>query len=225
MNTQTRLALLSLASALVSAGCLSTAYVSANQNDSGSTEIIEREIPWDGSEGLSLDVRSVVRYIQAPGPGKIVARGPHRSVSTLTVSDGHIHDQLLRTGATLELTITAPQVKRFELNGRSRLTIENYDQDSLALTTQGGASIEAAGSARNVSVTMQGSSVVNLARLAADSLEADMGGMGSLVAAPTRAAHLGVRNYASAVLLTKPAELTTSLADSGRVIDAAGRQL
>jgi len=44
--------------------------------------------------------------------------------------------------------------------------------------------------------------------------------MSTLVLAPTKGANLKVRNYASAVLLSKPTELTSSLEDSGRVLDA-----
>ena len=78
MNSKTRLILAALGSALVSAGCFSGAYALATSNDSGSSEIVSREIPWDDSTSLNLEVRSVVRYVQAPGAGKVVARGPHR---------------------------------------------------------------------------------------------------------------------------------------------------
>jgi hypothetical protein len=70
---------------------------------------------------------------------------------------------------------------------------------------------------------MQGRSDVNLTNLSLEALDGKVGGTGTLVAAPTRAATLEVRNLASAVLLTRPAELKTTLIDEGRVIDAAAR--
>ena len=221
MTYPKRLMLVALASALVSAGCFSGAYSLANSKDSGNHEIITREIPWDGSTSLSLGVNSVVRYVQAPGDGKIVARGPHRSISTLVVDSGHIHDQLMSTGATLDLVITAPAISRFELNGGSRLSIEGYDQRSLFVSTEGKAAVEATGRVDDVAVEMKGSGTVNLARLATTNASVNIGGMTTVVVAPSTQANLNVRNFASVVLMSRPKELTKSLIDSGRVVDAA----
>lgn len=223
MKPTTRLLLVALVATLASAGCFGCAYALATANDSGSTEIISREIPWDDSKSLSLGVRSVVRYVQADGAGRLIARGPHRSVSTLVVDHGEVRDQLLHTGATLEITVFAPAISEFHVNGGSRLSIEAYDQQSLRLTTEGGASIDAVGRCADVSVEMTGSGVVNLSRLIADNANVTLGGMSTLVVAPISKANLNVRNFASAVLLTRPGELSSKLADSGRVVDAAAR--
>jgi hypothetical protein len=215
------LALIALGSALLSAGCLGGAYTLANVNDSGSAEMITREIPWDGSAKASLGLPAVMRYVQAPGPGKIVARGPHRSISTLKVTGGTIHDTLLHTGAVLEITLTAPSVSSFYLNGRSRLTIENYDQPSLTLHTEGEAAVDASGHARDVRILMEGDGAINLARLSADALDGNLNGFGAIVAAPAQRAKLDISGTASAILLTRPPDLETYLEDAGRVIDAS----
>jgi hypothetical protein len=220
MNSTTQLILVALGSALVSAGCFSGAHALATSNDSGSTEIVSREFPWDDSTSLTLGVRSTVRYVQAPGAGKVVARGPHRSVSTLVVGNGDIRDQLLHTGATLEIVVTAPAISRFHLNGGSHLSIESYDQQTLFVSTEGKAHVDAAGRVNDVTVNMKGSGTVNLARLATGTASVDIGGMSTLVLAPTDGANLKVRNFASAVLLSQPKELIKSLEDSGRVVDA-----
>jgi hypothetical protein len=223
MQTTTRLIFVALGTALVSAGCFSGAYALATSNDSGSSEIISRELPWDDSTSLTLGVRSVVRYVQAPGAGKVVARGPHRSVSTLVVGNGDIRDKLLHTGATLEILVTAPAISRFQLNGDSRLSIEGYDQKSLFVSTEGKATVDAAGRVNDVTIEMKGSGMINLAQLTTDTASVNIGGMSTLVLAPMHGANLNVRNFASAVLLTRPKELTSALADSGRVVDAAAR--
>jgi hypothetical protein len=223
MSSTKRLVFVALGAALVSAGCFSGAYKAATANDSGSKEIVSREIPWDDSTSLTLGVRSVVRYVQAPGAGKVVARGPHRSVSTLVVSNGDIRDQLLHTGATLEILVIAPAISRFHLDGRSRLSIEEYNQKDLFVSTQGKAEVEAAGRAEDVMVEMQGSGTVNLAKLSTESAAANLGGMSTLVLAPSQRAKLDVRNYASAILLSRPNELTKSVLDSGRIVEAAAQ--
>ena len=215
------LTFVALGAARLSAGCLGGAYTLANVKDSGSTETITREIPWDGSTKATLELPAVMRYVQAPGPGRIVARGPHRSVSTLKVTGGSIHDELLHTGAVLEITLTAPSVTSFHINGRSRLKIEGYDQDTLALTTQGGAAIEASGRAREVRVFMQGDSDINLARFSTDAIDGDLSGIGALVAKPALRANLNMTGMAAAVLLTRPADLKTRIEGSSRIIDAS----
>jgi hypothetical protein len=161
--------------------------------------------------------------VQAPGAGKVVARGPHRSVSTLVVANGDIHDQLLHTGATLELVVTAPAISRFHLNGGSRLSIEDYDQKNLFVSTEGKAAVDAEGRVNDVAVEMKGSGTVNLARLTTDNASVSIGGMSTLVLAPSNDANLKVRNFGSVVLLSRPKELTTSLIDSGRVVHAAAQ--
>jgi hypothetical protein len=215
------LAFIALGSALLSAGCIAGAYTLASVNDSGSTELVTREIPWDGSDTLVPTLPSVTRYIQAPGPGKIVARGPHRSISTLTVTNGRIHDKLLHTGAVIELTITTPNVTAFSVNGRSSLSIENFDQQKLTLTVQGTAQITASGRTRAASVEMQGDGIVNLARLKADSLTSKVGGFGIVIGAPVTTADLQVDGTGAAILLTRPPKLTTDIQDYGQLIDAS----
>jgi hypothetical protein len=221
MNSTTQLLIVAIGSAVVSAGCFSGAHALATSNDSGNQEIVSRELPWDDSTSLTLGVRSVVRYVQAPGAGKVVARGPHRSVSTLVVGNGDIRDQLLHTGATLEIVVTAPAISSFHLSNGSRLSIESYDQKTLLVSTEGKSQVDAAGRVDEVTVNMKGSGTVNLARLATNNASVDIGGMSTLVLAPVNGANLKVRNFASAVLLSQPKELKSSLEDSGRVVEAA----
>jgi hypothetical protein len=221
MKPARSLTFIAIGSALLSAGCLGGAYTLASVNDSGLEELITREIPWDGSEVLIPELPSVTRYIQSPGPGKVIARGPHRSVSTLTITNGHVHDRLMHTGAVIELTVTAPNVKTFALNGRSTLSIENYDQENMTLSLQGVAQITASGRTRETAVSMQGDGVINLARLTTESLTGKVGGFGAVIGAPIRKAELVVDGSGSAVLLTRPAQLNTDILENGRLIDAS----
>jgi hypothetical protein len=214
------LALVAIVGGALSAGCLSGAHKLATANDSKSTEVITREIPWDGSRALVVDLPANVRYVQGQ-PAMLRARGAHRTVSTLTIDGGRVHDKLLHTGGPVELELTAPDIAHFELNGRSRLIIEGYNQDQLSLRTQGASTVEAAGRASGASVQMQGRSDINLSRLALETIDGSVGGSGVLVVAPSHGGTLEVRNLASAVLLTRPPELKTRLLDEGRLVEAS----
>lgn len=221
MKTSRLLAWVAITGTIVSAGCFAGAYGLATANDSGSKEIVTREIAWDGSSSLSLGVEADVHYVQARGPATLVARGPHRSVNNLAVSGGHIHDGMLHSGARLELTLRAPQVNRFQLNGKSRLVIEAYDQPELTIGAEGRAAVEAAGRVEAVTLSLQGRATVNLARLDTGRVSGEVTGNSQVVVAPRHASALDVRGGGSVVLLTRPAELANRLSEAGTVIDAA----
>ena len=220
MKTNRTLAIVAIGSILVSVGCLGGAYALATSNDSRSKDVTTREIPWDGSASLSLGLDADVRYVQSAGPATLTARGPHRSVSSLTIEGGHVQDHLLHSGSRLEITIAAPAIHSFTMNARSRLTIVDYNQPELTLTTEGFTQIEAAGRAAKVLVNMQGRSTANLTHLATPSIEGRVAGRTTLVTGPAEAAVLEVRDSATVILLTAPAKLETSLIEAGRVIHA-----
>lgn len=221
MKTTRLAAIIAIAAAFTSAGCFAGAYKLATANDSGVSEVLVREIPWEGAQSLTLGVEADLRYVQAEGPAKLVARGPHRSVSTLVTSDGYVNDRLLHTGARLELTLYAPAVSEFHLNGKSRLTIEGYSQPSLTIHAQGRTSIEVSGRAEAVVLDLQGHAKANLARLESGVVEGHVAGFATVVAAPRTSSQLQVRSSASVVLVTRPAELANRLEDAGAVIDAS----
>jgi hypothetical protein len=215
------LAAIAIVSALIAAVCLGAAYTLARGHDSGRTDLISRDIPWDGSTRAVLELPATMRYVQAPGPASITARGPHRSVSTLTVTNGHIHDLLLRTGAMLEITLTAPDITSFALNGGSRLVIEAYDQPTLTLIAEGAANIEASGATTDITIDADGYAVINLARLKVQSLSAEIDAAGVVIAAPQARANIEAEGFGTVILLTRPADLVSNLKDEALVIDAA----
>lgn len=220
MKATRLLMIVALAGALLSAGCLGAAYSLATNNDSRSTQIITRDLPWDGATALYVDMPARVRYVQAPGPGRLTARGPHRSVSTLLIDSGRVHDQLLRTGAVIEITLTAPDVSSFHVNGQSRFVIENFDQPVLRIEAQGGAIVDASGRAKDVFVSAQGGGAINLTNLSVGAVHGSIDGASTLVAAPSENADLDVGPLAVFILLSRPAHLSPYLQNERRVIHA-----
>jgi hypothetical protein len=181
-------------------------------------DLITREIPWDGSESMVLDVPANVRFVQAPGRGSVVVTGPRRSVATFSATGGVLRDRTLRTGASLEVVITAPKVTHFSAKGGDRLTIENFDQQELHIETTGRAEIKAGGIAGKVRLDLQGAGWADLGQVKADGVEVNLTGRRNAIIAPSAWARLS--GNGGVVLLTQPAELTTNFGDSGRVIIA-----
>ena len=186
------------------------------QPDSGP---VTREIAWDGSESMVLDVPANVRFVQASGPGKVVITGPRRSVETFTVAGGVLKDGTLRTGERLHIFVTAPKIIRFSVKGSDHLVIEGFDQDELRIETTGRADVKASGCARTIRLNLQGSGWADLSQLKTDGAEVMLTGGRNAIIAPTMWAKLS--GNGDVVLLTQPPELTLKFGDSGRVLQTS----
>ena len=181
-------------------------------------ETITREIPWDGSEALTLDVPAEVRFVQTPGPGKVVVTGPRRSVETFEVAGGVLRDRTLRTGRQLRIIVQAPKVTRFSVKGGDKLVIEAFDQDELKIEATGRADIKATGRTETIRLNLRGFGWADLSQVQAKGAEITLSGSRKAIIAPELWAKLS--GNGSVVLLTRPEKVTQELWGAGRVIHA-----
>ena len=128
---------------------------------------VTRELPWDGSESLIVDVPASVRFVQTSGPGKVVVTGPRRSVDGFSATGGVLSDDRWRTGEPLQIVVHAPKITHFSLKGSDRLVVEGFDQPELTIETVGRAEVKATGQAGRVTLQLQGFGWVDLSALAA----------------------------------------------------------
>jgi hypothetical protein len=180
---------------------------------------ITREIPWDGSEALVVGAPADVRFIQAPGPGKVVVTGRPRSVDTFRVAGGVLDDRTLRTGERLQIVVTAPKVTRFSLKGTDTLGIEGFDQDELRIEATGRAKVKAAGRTRTVHLALQGSGAADLSQVEAAGAEVALSASRLAVVAPRSWAKASGRGVV--VLVSRPDAVESDMAGDGQVIRAA----
>ena len=173
---------------------------------------VVRELPWDGSESLTLEIPANVRFIQTDGPGKVVVTGARRSVEQFSASGGVLGDSRWRTGKPLDIVVNAPRITRFSLKGSDRLVVEAFDQPQLFIETTGRSEVKVTGKADHLTLNLQGFGWVDLSALTA--AEADVtltGARHALVAVRDRARITG---SGSVVLIGKPAELQLALGES-----------
>jgi hypothetical protein len=195
--------------------CLSSlaAADSLAERDPAGVPVV-REFAWDGSESLTLEVPANLRFVQSPGPGKVVVTGARRSVENFSASGGVLSDSRWHTGKPLDIVVHAPKITRFLLKGSDKLVVEAFDQEQLVIETTGRSEVKASGQAAHVTLKLQGFGWVDLSTLAA--VEADVSLTGSrhaLVAVRDRAR---ISGNGSVVLVGKP-ELQLDLGESGRV--------
>lgn len=177
----------------------------------------QRDFPWTGDR-LEVNAPAEIDYVQAPGPAKLTIRAPGDTLDQVRVDGGRI---TLASGrprwAKLHITLTAPNVTRFELNGADELTISGYKQDELTLLASGHAEIKAQGEARTVRLSVSGHGEADLADLKMANADIDISGAGEATAGPTEWARVQISGLGEVDLLTRPKRLETQIAGAGRV--------
>jgi hypothetical protein len=197
-------------------------HARSNRTDLSGPETT-RELAWTGGDSLELDVPAELTYTQAPGPAKLVITGPRGAVERVEVEGGRIGLERgrLRHGR-LYITMTAPDVSRFELNGSDRLIIRNYRQDRLTLTLSGDAEVEASGETQTMNLGISGRGEADLGQLRTREANVEISGSGDARIAPTEAADLEISGAGDVTLLTRPARLESDISGSGSIHQEGG---
>lgn len=180
-----------------------------------------REIAWTGGDRLDLDVGADVTFTQGgPGQGKLVITGPAGAVQNLELSGSHLQfANDTDYSGPLKVTMTAPNVKSFAINGSGNLAINNYDQDDLDLDVSGSGNVTAKGKARALKLDISGSGDVDAGGLTATSADADISGSGKASIAPTDAADLHISGDGEIDLMSHPAHVSSDVSGSGHIVE------
>lgn len=181
-----------------------------------------REIAWNGGDRLDLDIGANVTFTQAPGPAKLTISGPSEAVQAVELSGSHLQfkDDVDDLGP-LTVTLTAPNVHAFAINGSGDLAINGYDQDELDVDVTGSGNVTAKGKARALKLDISGSGDVDAGGLAADTADADISGSGKASIAPASAADLHISGDGEIDLMSHPAKLTSDVSGSGHIVEGA----
>lgn len=214
MNSIFKLLALGAVSAAVSVSAFAASDALAKRDPAG--QAVTREIPWDGSESLSVGVPATVRFVQTDGPGKVIVTGPRRSVDNFTVSGGFLNDSRWHTGKPLDIVVQAPKITRFSLKGSDKLVVEQFDQPHLHIETVGRAEVKASGRVDRLTLQLQGIGWVDLSTLAAAEAEVNLTGSRHALVSATNKARIS--GNGSVVLVSKPKDLELHLGESGRVM-------
>lgn len=177
----------------------------------------QRDYAWSGDR-LEVSAPAEIEYVQAPGPAKLTIRAPADTLDRVRVQGGEItladHGPRWRK---LHITLTAPNVTRFELNGADELKISGYKQEELTLVANGHAEIKAQGEAKTVRLSVSGHGEADLAELKTAGAAIDISGAGEATAGPTEWARVEISGVGEVDLLTRPKRLETQIAGAGRV--------
>ena len=179
---------------------------------------ITREVAWTGGGAVEVDGSATMTFTQAPGPAKLVITGPQRVVEQVVVEGGHIRLMgFAPHSGPVTIAMTAPDVSRFDMGGASRLTIEDYDQERLAIALTGNAEVTARGRTKALDLDLSGSAEADLGRLVTEGAEVDITGDGEATIAPITWAKLDITGSGDVTLLTRPGRLETDVSGAGEV--------
>jgi Putative auto-transporter adhesin, head GIN domain len=179
---------------------------------------VTRDFTWPGGDTLVTDVPVDMRYTQAPGPAKLTITGPQDALDLVRIENGHIRfERPVRRFGRLTVVMTAPDVTRFDLNGRDRLTIENYRHDQLNLEISGGAEATVVGETKTLTLDVSGGGDAMLDGLKTEGARVDVSGSGDATLAPTDWAEIEVSGAGDVTLTTRPGRLETDVSGSGEV--------
>jgi hypothetical protein len=179
-----------------------------------------REIAWNGTDKLDIDIDADVQFTQAPGPAKLVVSGPKDAVEHVVLDGSHLeYDDNGDYSGKLKVTLTAPNVSQFAINGSGALAIDGYNQDQLAVDVSGSGNVTAKGKTHQVKLDISGDGDVDMSALATESTDAQISGSGHASIAPTSAADLHISGDGEIDLKSHPPRLTSDVSGSGRIVE------
>lgn len=193
---------------------------------------VTRSVAFEGGERLQLDLSADVTYVQGDaatveivGPQRVIDRVRVQG-SRIWMDDGPERVTLRWNGHgidgysdsdRLRVTVTAPSVMRFDLEGSSDLKIRDYDQDALSIDVSGSGEIEADGRAQTLELDISGSGEVDLSRLDLTDANVAIAGSGEARLGPTGRADVTISGSGDVDLTREPATLNQSISGSGDV--------
>jgi hypothetical protein len=192
-------------------------------SDAASGATITRELAWSGGDSLDIGLPAKVQFTQSSGPAKLVVTGPKDAVDHVVLSGSHLQfDNDEDFDGPLTVTMTAPNVRHFDISGAADLAIAGYAQDDIDVDVSGSGSVTAAGKAKNVKLDISGDGTVDLSGLASESAQAEISGAGKATIAPASAADLHISGEGEIDLKSHPTKLTSDVSGAGRIVEGGG---
>lgn len=186
----------------------------------------EAELEWTGTDTLTIAVPADVTFTQGAVAG-VHVRGPREAIERLTFEDGRLafrdeergddHVVILGRHEGLEVTITAPDVSRFVLEGQGDLDLNGVDLENLAILVEGAGDITANGRAAALALTIAGAGDGDLEDLAVQTAEISIDGAGEVDLNVTDQAHVVINGAGDVDFLQRPARLTQEINGIGSV--------
>jgi len=179
--------------------------------------VVSRDFAWTASDRLEVNDVADITYIQGPG-AKLTIEAPKAVLDDIEIEDGTISRQSRHDwDGKLKVTLTAPNVHRFELGGVQSLTLRQFDQRDLEINLSGTGSVTGTGKVKALSLDISGAGSADLSGMQMDDAEVSLSGAGSAKLGPRSSANIAISGIGGVELTRKPASLSTSISGLGQV--------
>lgn len=184
---------------------------------------ITRTLEWTGGDRLIIDAPVDVVFTQGD-VASVTAVGPEGRVSRLRLENGRLSmDEQVGFGGwrdQVRVTITAPGVSAFEVNGSQSLSLRAIDVPTLRIAISGSGDVEATGRAQAVDLDVSGSGEADLTSLTVVDADVDVSGSGEVDVGPSGRATIDISGSGDVDLTRRPASVQSTISGSGDVNDA-----
>ena len=200
-------------------------WVRVTRDGSGSRRgpEISRTLEWTGGDRLILDAAADVVFTQGAVPS-VTVTGPADRVNALKLENGRLFAEGDRNWRgwrdRVRVTITAPDVSTFELNGSQDLELRALDVQTLRIVVTGSGEVEAQGRAQTLDLDVSGSGQADLTNLTLTDANVDVSGSGEVDVGPSGKATISISGSGDVDLTRRPASVQTNISGSGDVNDA-----
>lgn len=187
---------------------------------------VTRNLAWTGGDTLAIEIPGDVTYVQGDTPS-VVITGKKSMVDRVNLIDGRLTwddddgtDQVVfgwHNNSRLRVVVTAPAVKRFDLESSADLSIRSYDQPTFELNVSGSGDVDANGETQTATIDTTGSGDSDLSGLRLTDATIDTSGSGDLRVGPTGTARIDISGSGDVDLTRRPANLTQSVSGSGDI--------
>lgn len=180
-------------------------------------ETEQRDFSWSGGHRLVVDLPADVTYIQGP-KASLTVRGPQDLLDRIHVHDGVIDaDDVDSDDGRLSVTLTAPDVDHFTLNGDETLDLKAYDREQLVVDQSGSGRLTAQGRAKHAALQIDGSGAADLSGLKLETAQVSLAGSGAATLAPTQSADIDIAGSGQVRLMVRPRVENITISGPGRV--------
>lgn len=193
---------------------------------------VTRNLTWDGQDSLRIEDSLNVTFIQGAQAG-VVVTGPQDAVDRVVVTGGRISlkdgnervtfgfrpggAEIWADSERVRITVTAPAVSRFAVEGSGELDIQNYDRDDLRVDINGSGEVTAIGKARRLALSINGSGDADLAALTLTDADVDITGSGEARVGPTGDADITISGSGDVTLTERPTKVSRTISGSGSI--------
>lgn len=186
----------------------------------------DADFEWTGTDTLTIAVPADVTFTQGD-VASVRVSGPQEAVERLTFEDGRLafRDEdghrrqihILGRSDGLTVTITAPDVSRFVLEGFGDLELNDIDRETLDILVEGAGDIEARGRVGQLNLTVEGAGDADLDELFATNAEIRIEGAGQAEVRATDRANVVIEGVGEVDFAGRPANLTQEVSGIGSV--------